>query len=211
MKRLLVILFLSINLSLLSAASQLIKLEDVPTQTFEERIKKCYLDAQTEVGELSGTIPELYEQILDQGYQSYLDAHVDVAQRVVQLLKRFENAALDDNAGIKVAQSAFIAAVADPHNLDLWTNEFALFMHVVLDELKKILPEGFSYHPSTKQRIILNNGLRVNREEDRIEIAAHMAVSLVRMSQRYIIMGPETFELLKPKMFEIVDKAVQGQ
>lgn len=182
-----------------------LQLERVPTETHEAVIKQGYAFAQAQVsdGELSGTVPELYAEILEKGYQAFLDTYRDIEQRALEILDLFNNPVAEDLPEVKAAADAFDAAAGDPTNVDLWVDEFKLFSVAILKLVNSRDIKGFKAHPETAERIILNNKLNATAEE-RIEIAGHMAAVTARFSQRYNIMGDETFVAFRKKVATVV-------
>lgn len=189
-----------------------LELEPVPTLSHESVIKDGYEFAQANVpdGELSGTVPELYREILEKGYQGFLDSNREIEQRTLEILDLFNNPVSEDTPEIKAAADAFDLAVADPNNVDLWLKEFELFSKALINLVKSRQIGPCKLHPQTAQRIILNNKLQATPEE-RIEIGAHMAAVTGRFSQRYRAMNEETFVAFRARAAAVIAALVQPQ
>lgn len=210
MKRLLLISFLGSALSLFGASDCLIQLEEFPTKYYEAIIKKKYEDAEKEIpdGVLFGVVADIYRDIILQGYQNVLNSNPKVVQRALEIIACLRNPVAGDSSDIKDTADAFNKASADPQNVALWDTDFFLFSKALVCLASGLNIEGFDPNPDMKQRIISNNGL-CTTEEQRIAIAAHLAVLVIALSQRYLLMGHETFIVVMQGMDARVKKLIE--
>lgn len=186
MKRsLLVISFLSSSLSLFGAVDRVQFAPVVADWGLQQFVNRCA------ALKASPVIPEkLKQDIAEKGWQGFLDANPNIVAQAFHYLVLFDMASKSEPEnefpGVKAAEDAFDVAAADPQNVDLWKEEYALFK------------QAWSYFAQLQARILAKrvHGVVPAQEEAEawyIEFGALFAASLIRMNRRHQLMGPEAY------------------
>lgn len=213
MKRLLLISFLSSSLSLFGAVERRLHLDPAPTAMHQYIARMSYQKAQEMVGggELTGTIAEFYAAIIAHGYQQFLDNNHDIEQRTLEIMDIFQAPVSEKTPLIKAAVDAYDSALTNPHNVDLWLQEFEVFSEALIDLAGQFITlSSFKALADVAQRLVDNNGI-IAEPKQRIEMAACMIAVTARFTQRYLAMGAEAFEIFKKRAPEVIQRLAQKQ
>ncbi len=134
----------------------------------------------------TGTVATIYYGLRDLGYQAFADANRPVIQRSWEILDLFSYPFAAHNPATMAAADAFLAAAANPDDVDLWVRELKWFSSALI-MLARNSNSKFALRIKISDRIALNHDV-VGTVEEHAELAAHQMTVPIRFNQRFAAM-----------------------
>lgn len=188
--------------------------EEVPTTMLFGVVQQAWAEATKTIPEPTGTVPGIYQELLEKGYPGFCAANPAIVQRTFEILDHFK----PDSACtccqpktqelIRATANAFTVAARKPKTISRWVTEcYGFSAGVMLMATQNSKNKNFKARIMTLNRIIDNNGIEGTPEE-RIEIAAHMLAITARFNERFVAMqrDKDTFAAFCKRLPEIFEK-----
>jgi hypothetical protein len=200
MKAYIAIVTLSIPCCIFAAASphdeRKVVFEEVPTRMLLGTLQATWTDALKIVPEPTGTVPGIYQEILEKGFDGFTTAHPAIKRRMLAIFDHLTQNPPCTCCTAKMktlfnkSNSLFKRACENPSNISYWKSEFFCFSGTLLLLVNKQLKSKFKVHISTVDCIVDNHGI-TGSVGDRVEVAAYILAVAARFNQRFIAMGKD--------------------
>ncbi len=223
MKIYVAILTLLIPCSLYAAASshdeRQLPFEDHPTSMLLCDIKQAWETTTQTLGAApTGTVPGIYQEILEKGFTGFCKENPLVVQRSLQIRDHFRTDfcctcchRVIHNL-MHATSTHFVNATTNYKYMGLWEAEcFGFSTTLMFMQNGNPLCKKFKRRVMIQDRIIDNNGIQ-GTEKERIEVAAYILVTSARFSERFVTMGKNKKRFAKfwskmPRIFERLKQA----